>query len=281
MLTRKTGYLTMSRREAPPAAQQLQDEGYVVLSQLLTADEVAELRADIDRVFAEVPSDVRNERYDDDHWAPFRYEMFNRSAACQRAIAHPGILEVVEPLLGEDCHVIANTAWRQGPEPSGHGGRYWHIDSGPHVPRPADVPWDDRIPYPIFAIAGHLMLLDCPLEAGPTGVLPRSHRSGQPPPFDRLSDDELTYEGRGAVPLVLRAGDVALFASDVWHRRLPSGAGDPGRYFLQGHYGRRDIAQRVRPTAAVHHASKDAIDRASTPREQTLIGLHPPGFYDG
>jgi ectoine hydroxylase-related dioxygenase (phytanoyl-CoA dioxygenase family) len=265
----------------PPAAHQLQDDGYVVLPQLLTAQEVAELRADIDRVFADTAADVRTDRYDDEHWSPFRYEMFNRSAACQRAIAHPGILEVIEPLLGEDCHVIANTAWRQGPEPSGHGGRFWHIDSGPHVPRPADVPWDERIPYPVFAVAAHLMLLDCPLEAGPTGVLPGSHRSGQPPPFDRLADDDLTYEGRAAVPLVLQAGDVALFVSDVWHRRLPSRDGDPGRYFLQCHYGRRDIAQRVRTTAAVNHASDEAIERAATPRERTLIGLHPPGFYDG
>ncbi len=280
-ITRKTGYLTMSRREAPLATQQLQDDGYVVLPQLFSVAEVAELRDDIDRVFTEVAADVRTDRYDADHWAPFRYEMFNRSAVCQRAIAHRGILDVIEPLLGEDCHVIANTAWRQGPEPSGHGGRFWHIDSGPHVPRPADVPWDDRIPYPVFAVAAHVMLLDCPLEAGPTGVLPRSHRSGQPPPFDRLDDPDLTYDGRSAVPLVLQAGDVALFVSDVWHRRLPSGEADPGRYFLQCHYGRRDIAQRVRTTDAVHHASPDAIGRAATPRDRTLIGLHPSGFYDG
>jgi hypothetical protein len=145
------------------------------------------------------------------------------------------------------------------------------------------VAWDDRIPYPIFAVATHILLMDSPLEAGPTGVLPRSHRSGQPPPLDRMSDDTLEYDGQRAVPLVARAGDVLAFVSDVWHRRLPSGPGDPGRSFIQCHYGRRDLAPRLRPTSASNQLSADAISRADTAgdRAKTLVGLHPPFFYDG
>jgi hypothetical protein len=188
---------------------------------------------------------------------------------------------VIEPLLGEDCHVIANTAWRQGPDENRHGGRFWHLDAGPHIPRPADVPWDDRIPYPIFAIACHIFLQDCPLECGPTGVIPGSHRSGQAPPADRRDDDDLTWNGLTAVPILAKAGDVSLFVSDAWHRRLPSLPGDPGRYFLQVHYGRRDLAQRLRTTDQVNHLSPEAIARAVEPRERTLVGLHRPLFYDG
>lgn len=281
MLTRKTGYLTPRRGPVPPATEHLHTEGYVVLPAVLDPDEVAALRADIDRVFDELPPDVRSTRKEASSYQPFRYEMLNRSAECQRVIGHPAILEVIEPLLGEDCHVIANTAWRQPPEESDHGGRYWHLDSGPHVPRPAGVPWDERIPYPVFAIATHIMLVDCPLEAGPTAVLRRSHLSGQPPPFDRLSDDDLTYDDQRPLPLTLAAGDVALFVSDLWHRRMPSGPGDPGRYFLQCHYGRRDLAQRLRATRDANQLSADAIERATTKRERTLIGLHEPFFYDG
>ena len=281
MLTRKTGYLTLRRDPVSSAVEHLHAEGYVVLPAVFGPDEVAALRSDIDRVFDGLAADIRSTRKEAQSYQPFRYELLNRSAACQEAIAHPAILEVIEPLLGEDCHVIANTAWRQPPVESDHGGRFWHIDSGPHVPRPADVPWDERIPYPVFAIATHIMLLDCPLEAGPTAVLPRSHRSGQPPPFDRMSDDDLTYDGEIPLPLTLAAGDVALFVSDVWHRRMPSGPGDPGRYFLQCHYGRRDLAQRLRPTSEANQLSSDAIERATTRRERTLIGLHEPFFYDG
>src|SRR6188508_2384721 len=191
MLTRRAGYLSIRTDPVPPESEALQHDGYVVLPAVFSADEVAALVADIDRVYDAVPPDERVPNRDDGHYDPFRYEMLNRSAEVQRAIGHRAILDVIEPLLGEDCHVIANTAWRQPPGESTHGGQGWHIDSGPHVPRPEGVPWDERIPYPVFAVATHLMLQDCPLEAGPTGVIPRSHTSGQAPPFDRLYDVDL------------------------------------------------------------------------------------------
>ncbi len=281
MITRKALYLRIRPEPGSEASAQLEADGYTVLRGVFDDEAVGAMRLDIDRVFAELPPDVRHARADLTHWESFRYEMLNRSAVCQEAIAHPAILEAIEPLLGEDCHVIANTAWRQAPDENNHGGRFWHIDAGPHVPRPEGVPWDDRIPYPIFAVAAHLYLQDCPVEAGATGVIPGSHRSGQPPPLDRADDPGLTWDGRSAVPLVASAGDVALFVSDVWHRRLPSEAGDPGRFFLQCHYGRRDLAQRLRPTSEVNQLSAEAVARASSPRARTLIGLHEPFFYDG
>jgi hypothetical protein len=253
----------------------------VILRGVFDDAEIAALRTDIDRVFDDYPPDVRARGMADDHYAPFRYEMLNRSAPCQEAVSAPAVLAVVEPLLGEDCHVIANTAWRQPPDENSHAGSRWHIDSGPHVPRPAGVPWDERIPYPVFAVATHIMLEDCPIEAGPTGVLARSHMSGQPPPLDRMEDDTLTYDGAPPVPLVMAAGDVGLFVSDAWHRRLSPQAGDPGRYFLQCHYGRRDLAQRLRTTYDVNQLSPEAIERAATSRQRSLIGLHRPMFYDG
>jgi ectoine hydroxylase-related dioxygenase (phytanoyl-CoA dioxygenase family) len=178
--------------------------------------------------------------------------------------------------------VIANTCWRNPPrDHNTHGGGFWHIDAGPHVPRDPAIPWDERIPYPVFAIGAHIYLADCPLESGPTGVIPGSHKSGCFPPRDRVADVDLTWNGRKVLPLVAAAGDVALFVSDVWHRRLPTAPGDRGRYFLQVHYARRDIAQRIRTTAQVNHLAPEAVARARTPRERTLIGLHPAFFYDG
>jgi ectoine hydroxylase-related dioxygenase (phytanoyl-CoA dioxygenase family) len=281
VLTRKSGYLSLKAGRVPAAARQLQDEGYVVLRRVFTRDEVAALRREVERVFDDYAPDERSSRHPAEHWKPFRYEMLNRSALVQEAIARPRILRTVEPLLGEDCHVIANTAWWQPPSNNRHLGRFWHIDSGPHVPRPDGVPWDPRIPYPVFAVAAHLYLIDCPLESGPTGVIPGSHTSGQAPPKKRLADDDLEWEGRGAVAILARAGDVGLFVSDVWHRRLPTLPGDPGRMFVQCHYGRRDLAQRIRPTTTVNHLSEEAVDRAATARQKTLAGLHRTGFYDG
>jgi hypothetical protein len=154
-------------------------------------------------------------------------------------------------------------------------------DAGPHVPRPPGVPWPDAIPYPVFAIAVHVYIDDCALADGPTAVIPRSHRSGLVPPADREFDDTLEFEGERTTPLLAKAGDVAFFASDIWHRRLPPRPGGTGRYFLQLNYARRDLAQRVRPTALVNHTTAAARERARTERDRLLLGLHPERFYDG
>ena len=65
----------------------------------------------------------------------FRYELLNRSEAARACIANQRVLRVIEPLLGEDCHIIANTAWNNQPAP-GSEGQAWHVDGGPHIPLP-------------------------------------------------------------------------------------------------------------------------------------------------
>lgn len=280
MIKREFGYLTWRSPESDTAAAQLEQDGYVLVENIFDPVEVAILANEINRVFETEPADVRGGNASGREM--FRYAMLNRSAACQQALAHPKILAVIEPLLGEDCHVIANTAWRNPPSSEGlHGGHHWHIDAGPHVPLPPGVSWPENIPHPVFAIGTHLFLEDCALADGPTGVIPGSHRSGAHPPLDRLLDDTLTYNDVGVTALTAKAGDVCFFVSDVWHRRMPTLPGDRGRFFLQMHYGRRDIAQRLLPTDQANQLSEAAIERAATEREQTLIGLHRPFFYDG
>ena len=271
MITRRHGYLRLRRDPAPEASALLEREGYAIVRGVLDPGEVAALGAEISAVYeasgADRPQDVRGE---------FRHGMLNRSPLSQQAVGSRAILDVIEPLLGEDCHIIANTAWRNVP---GHKGGAWHIDAGPHIPRAEGVEWPEAIPYPVFAIGMHLFLQDCPLEAGPTAVLPRSHRSGRTPPRERLEDLELTFEGRPAVLLAAKAGDAAFFVSDAWHRGTPAQEGF-GRFFLQAHYARRDIAQRIYTPAEVSHVTPEAAGRAESPRDRTLIGLHAPYFYD-
>jgi hypothetical protein len=258
---------------APDASKQLETDGWVHLRGVLTPAEVDELVREIDEVFVTTaPERARDDK------EQFRYEMVNRSAACQAVVGHPRILEAIEPLLGEDCHLIANTAWRNPPD---FEGGPWHCDAGPHVPRADGVPWDDRIPYPVFAVAAHVMLRDCDEADGPTAVDPGSHLSRRRAPFDRMEDPDLSYDGRPPVHMICEAGDVCLFVSDAWHRGTPAQPDGRGRYFLQAHYGRRDIAQRLRPTDVAHQLSDEAVARAARDeRARTLVGLHDPFFYD-
>ena len=271
MIKRRHGNLVLLREPVPAASEQLERDGYALIRNVLTSDEVSSLGAEITAVFESSEADRLQDARDE-----FRHGMLNRSPLSQKAIASRALLDVIEPLLGEDCHVIANTAWRNVP---GHQGGPWHIDAGPHVPRPENVPWPDAIPYPVFAIGVHIFLQDCPLDAGPTAVLPGSHRSGRLPPRDRIEDMALTFENKSAVLLPARAGDAILFVSDAWHRGTAAKPGY-GRFFLQAHYARRDIAQRIYMTSEVSHVTADAAARATSERERTLIGLHAPFFYD-
>jgi len=284
MLQRDRGNLVYrSSGECNAAARELEGNGYTVLQGAFDENEVKALAEEISQVFEDQPRSNRAgaARSEEDDEC-FRYELLNHSALSQLAIANAQILTTIEPLLGEDCHVIANTAWRNPPnDTSSHGGQAWHIDAGPHIPLADGTVWPANIPHPVFAIGAHIYLKDCQLQDGPTGVLPFSHLSGAFPPRDRAFDDKLTYNGQGVVPLLASAGDVGLFVSDIWHRRMPTMAGDHGRFFLQAHYGRRDIAQRIKTTETINHLSEQAIRRATTSREKTLIGLHKPFFYDG
>ena len=283
MIKRTFGYLTIDQEStASPASQQLQAEGYTLLKNVFSKSEVDDLAAEILQVFEDIPFDHRSASRSEAANEMFRYEMLNRSALSQQAIGAQPILDAIEPLLGGDCHVIANTAWHNPPHSTGqHGGDMWHIDAGPHIPLSPDMQWPAHIPHPVFAIGAHIYLQPCALEDGPTGVIPGSHCSGLVPPAKQMLDDNLQYQGQGVVPIIAEAGDVGMFVSDVWHRRMPTLNGDHGRFFLQVHYARRDIAQRIKTTKDTNQLTDESIARATTPREKTLIGLHPPFFYDG
>ena len=273
MIHRRHGNLELREGPACEAARRLEREGYAHLPAVLDGQETSALAAEISGIFNSSPPD--RERDIGGEW---RHAMFNRSSLAQKAVASRKILDALEPLLGEDCHIIANTAWRN---PPGHPGGRWHIDAGPHVPRAEGVPWPEAIPYPVFAIGVHIFLIDCPNEAGPTAVVPGSHRSGRmPPPDSDAQGMDLAFEGRSARLLPALAGDAIAFVSDIWHRGTPAEPGY-GRFFLQCHYARRDIAQRIYPTSEFNQVSPEAAARAGDERERRLIGLHPMFFYDG
>ena len=274
MIERTRGNLTIGTGAVPEASAQLEREGWAVLPGALDPELVGRLRPAMLRLFTRT-NDTRPVSRRGDQ---FRHAACTRSAVAREAIASRAILDVVEPLLGDDCHVIANTLWRN--PAVGFEGQRWHTDAGPHVPRPAGVPWDDRIPYPIFVIAAHLLLDDLTEADGATAVIGRSHRSGLAVPEDRAADVAVELDGIGPTLLTGSRGDVVLFCSDIWHRGLPSQDGATGRFFLQCHYGRRDIAQRLRTTEAVNQLPPRVASSVSG-RTATLLGLHDPHFYDG
>ena len=92
MLQRRFGFLEFSSQEAPKATHTLEESGYAVLPQVFSAGQVEELRTDIERVFSEFPPDPRPSTEAAGKDDVFRYEMLNRSAVCQDAVAAPAVL---------------------------------------------------------------------------------------------------------------------------------------------------------------------------------------------
>ncbi len=149
MLEKRNGYLhAVDPSTVNEHSRQLQEHGYLVLRQAMAPDFRQALQTELEGVYDSVkPDDHTNGKRPADEDNDFRYQMFNRSALAQRSLALTPVLAAIEPLLGHDCHVIANTCWRNPPRKQNqHGGGFWHIDSGPHIPRQSDVPWDNRIP---------------------------------------------------------------------------------------------------------------------------------------
>ncbi len=267
---------------APFGTRCLEDNGHFLRSGVFTPDEVRALREEIEEVYRVVPPDWRLGSPTRAHAEQFRYEMFNRSPLAQRAICRREILELIEPLLGDDCHAISCTSWRNPPGPE-HAprGQEWHVDGGPYLARTPEQAWPSSIPYPIFVITTHIYLADVGPEDGPTAVLPGSHRSGCLPPQERMWDLDLDYCGFRGQSHLARAGDVSLFVSDTWHRRMPPGPNCKGRFFLQTAYARREVAQRILPTEKLNAVSDAARARAKSERDLQVLGIHRQVFYDG
>ena len=111
-MIRRIGGVLVARdpESAPEESRQLQQAGFAVLPEVLAPDEVMSLKTSILDVFERYPPDHRAPKPAEDE-AHFRYELLNRSEAARACIANQRVLSVIEPLLGEDCHIIANTAW--------------------------------------------------------------------------------------------------------------------------------------------------------------------------
>lgn len=259
--------MRMEAGALPALTEQLHRDGFLVIPDALPSDEVARLRAGVERAFEEDSEEAA--LYGEGMTRIWRPKMFERGPEFEAVIENPRVIDLVEAILGPDCHLIANSALRTGP---GEGIAFWHADETVRFPRPRDVPLDPRIPIPCFILNFNYYLCDVDEALGPTQFVPGSHRSGRMP--DR---DELSYEGRGVESALGQAGTAVVWHDQVWHRGAPNQTTDRVRWVLQAPYARRFISQRFYPF--VNYRLPEEILERATPRRKRLLGVHGIGAY--
>ncbi len=192
---------------------------------------------------------------------------FDRDPAFLAATTLPGVVDVAEHVLGADCHLITQKAWRTLP---GRPDQALHVDQL-FVPMPEELCADARWEPPAFILSALLYLDDVDPEFAPTMVVPGSHRSGRSP-----DQGELTWRGRAAEPVLCRAGDVVIFRCELWHRGSANRS-QRMRAVIETDYAQRMVVQKFHPYVGFRPGA--ATWAAADARQRRLMGEHPIGNY--
>ena len=259
-----------ARADLAGYAQAMEEDGYAYFPGVLNGEEIAALRAAMDELTAIEES---NDRHTDPQEHGFLNKSinnaFNRDLHFVQYLDRLEIIDLVEAVLGADCHCIGMTAWMTG---TGRPAQTLHVDWQP-LTLPAAVMENPEVKIPIFITTAHFYLDDLSEELGPTNFVPSSHRAGRRP-----KEGETSFKGVEEQSIMCKAGDCVVFRCEVWHRGTPNTSGRT-RYLLQVHYAQRIITQKYPPYLNKFQFD-EAILACATPRQLRLMGDHTPSNYD-
>jgi ectoine hydroxylase-related dioxygenase (phytanoyl-CoA dioxygenase family) len=244
--------------------QALHDDGFALIPGVLNANEVAAARDAINNLTpfgfdAQGPTD---------HYKC----VFNRDPFWLRFLDKSGVIELAESAMGEECHIIGQSAWRSHPAHNG-----W----APHTDRvffevPEELLLNGSVKLPIYLCTAHFYLSDITEELCPTYVIPGSHKSGRALTWGK--DPSPTWNGRELEPVLCKAGDVLFFRSEIWHSGSQNKTAEETRYLLQNHYSHRFIAHQFSPY--ITWQFNPEVLAAANATQLRLLGNHKPSAYD-
>lgn len=258
-------------KPTPEVLAQFHRDGFLVLPDILSADEIATVRAGLERAFSKFSEDAEIHHMQE-IWRP---KLFEQGPEFDFMLDHPGVAELMAALLGDNYHAIALTGLRTLP---GKTISFWHLDDACRFPIPDGLKLDPAIPMPVFTINMNYYVCDVDEEMGPTHLIPGSHRAGRPPTeADNDANGNPRYEGRTYQSSAGKAGTLVLWNDQVWHRGGPNLSNGKTRWVLQTPFARRWVAQRFYPFVN-YKMPQEVVDRL-TPTRKRILGFHGIGPY--
>jgi ectoine hydroxylase-related dioxygenase (phytanoyl-CoA dioxygenase family) len=233
--------------------RRLDEDGFVLLHGILSADEVSRMRERLDelareegdRAGVEVMQEAGTDRLSD---------LVNKDPIFDVCFTHPRVLAAVRHVLGDDFHFSSLNSRTALP---GDGLQqlhddYFMRDRPPHETHGANTGW---------------LLDDFTSENGPTRVVPRSHRFGTIPQ-DAMADTTAPHPDE--VKVIAPAGTVVVFNCHLWHGGTRNETDAP-RHCLHGHFSRRDEPQQTDQRSYLREVTAARL----TPAARAVLDVDP------
>jgi ectoine hydroxylase-related dioxygenase (phytanoyl-CoA dioxygenase family) len=234
--------------------RQLDEQGYVLLEDVMGAQLLHDLRTRIHELFEEEGDRAGHEFKTEEH-ARRLANLVDKGDAFRRAIVLPPVVELVRHVLGGAIKLSSLNA--RSADPENDVGQPLHVDM-------SAIP--DEKGYWVCNTVW--MLDDFTRENGPTRMVPGSHKWGQRPQ-DVLADPMAPHPDE--VLLTGRAGSVAVMNAHLWHGGTANRTAKP-RLAMHGFYCRRDKPQQQYQKGLL----RPEVQARLTPELRDMLALDDP-----
>ncbi len=219
------------------AAAFFQENGYLVVEDALSREEVEELRRETLRICRGELGEVKGVSPvsgQSDEETLRRYLCIHMphklSPVMLKYLSHPAIVDVLTRVISPNVKAMQSMLFIKA---AGKPGQAWHQD-------------EDYIPTRDRSLCGAWVAMDdATVENGCLWIIPGSHKPGVLWPQEWHGDErfDCAFESRGfhfsdedAIPVEVRAGAVVFFNGYTLHRSLPNTAPGGFRRCLVNHY---------------------------------------------
>ncbi len=248
-----------------------QRDGYVIVEDFLTSDEVAAARENLARYFP---------TWEERSAAPYRYTSLQQWAefpyagdTLNNVATHPEIMAYVERALGtEEIALTQSIVWGKYP-----GGTNFeqplHLDYGNNsLVAPRDDGHFRQVPTMIY-------YTDVSEDLGPTYIVSQQHTSHLPLVPNAISREDYPEVYEHERPVTVKAGTAILYSMRTWHRGSQFLAKEGARFSHHIVYraaAHQWMGWRAWPRHGDDAEMKSFIEQA-TPRQREVLGFPPPG----